>query len=347
MNLKKIVDLSLVLLVYSSFAFIMWPFKQALIFAILFSFALVPTLNKFSHFKKVKLTEIQSISILVFSLLIVLVLPLVLILTKAGKTLSQIGNENILQLPLFQKLQSVANLVTDKIAYFSDQFGFDIASQIDLKSLAGTTGQFIISNVTGLLANIPSALFQTLIFILMLYYFLLNRNKIKLTLIDSAILAENQIDRLAELFKNVSSLVLVSTILIALAQSLVVSLASLIVGFDDVFIIFLIAFFMSFIPVIGSAPLTISLVVYSLSSGHYGDAVMMAIAAGFASLIDNIIKTYLFSSKKDSVSPLLILLGIIGALNVFGIIGLFLGPIIVELTFKIGLIIFEEKKSFF
>jgi predicted PurR-regulated permease PerM len=340
---KKVVDYALIVLVYFAFAYILWPFAEAIVFAALFAFALNPLLNRLMAVKKFNLTKMKSITILVFSLIMVLFVPLILIILKVAKTLTLLGQNNMAELPLFQKMQSVFAWLVSSINRLSAQFDIDLSSQIDVKAMIGQGGQFALTHVTTLLSNIPEAVFQFLVFIAMLYFFLMNRAQLKNNILKTELLNDLQLRRLVNLFQNVCNLVLVSTIIVAFAQAFIVSLASAIVGYDDVFIIFLIAFFLSFLPVIGSAPITIALIAYSGLNGHYGDAIIMTIAAVITSVADNIIRTYLFSAQDDSVHPIITLLGIIGSISVFGILGLFLGPIITELASKVGLIILDEK----
>lgn len=345
MPLRKVFDFSIIFIVYAAFAYILWPFKQSLVFAALFAYALTPLLNKILTIKKIKLSEFQSISFVIFSLIAILFIPLLLIILRAAKTITKIGENNISELPLFHKLQTVTSWALDYVNQLSTQFDIDISSQVDLKSIASQSGQFLLTHLSSFLTNIPSAFFQTAIFIIMLYFFLLKRNSLRESFLKSNLLNEGQLKRVTDLFQNTCYLVLISTLIVAFFQALIVTVASLIVGFDDAFIIFLIAFFMAFVPVVGSAPLTIALVIYCAVNGNYGDAFVMAIAAGLASVIDNIIKTYLFSSQGNSVHPIILILAIMGSISVFGILGLFLGPIITELATKIGPIILQNEKE--
>ena len=102
---------------------------------------------------------------------------------------------------------------------------------------------------------------------------------------------------------------------------------------------------MSFIPVIGSGPLSIALAIYSFTQGNIFSGVILSIAAFVASIVDNAIKTYIFSSQEDSVHPLISLLSLIGAMIMFGFSGLFLGPIVSHLAFSISSFLTKQKKN--
>ena len=139
---------------------------------------------------------------------------------------------------------------------------------------------------------------------------------------------------------------LVSTVVVATAQALVISLACLMAGYTDFIIVFMITFFMAFIPVIGSAPISIALIIYSLMNAQFTSGVIIIIAAIIAASIDNIIKTYMLTGEGTSgVHPFVSLLALIGSFGLFGFAGLFLGPIICELAFQIGAILVSTTDS--
>jgi predicted PurR-regulated permease PerM len=127
-----------------------------------------------------------------------------------------------------------------------------------------------------------------------------------------------------------------STLVVACVQSAVIVLGASIAGFGNLMVIFIITFFMSFLPVVGTVPVAVALAAYSLLQGEVGDGIIMLVALGIAGSIDNVIRAYIMTAEEESMHPLVSLLTLIGALAIFGIPGLFLGPIIAELAFAIG-----------
>lgn len=154
-----------------------------------------------------------------------------------------------------------------------------------------------------------------------------------------------QIQKLSGLFEGTCYLVLVSSVLVSVVQASIISFACLIAGYNDFLVIFMISFFMSFVPVVGSAPLSISMIAYSFFQGHVGAGIILLIAASIAAVSDNIIRTLILSQKEDSMHPIVSLLSLIGAMSLFGFLGLFLGPIVTELAFKISKIIGSTKNE--
>lgn len=89
-----------------------------------------------------------------------------------------------------------------------------------------------------------------------------------------------------------------------------------------------IAFF-SLVPVVGSAMIWLPTALWLGFSGHWGKAiVVMAICGGVAGIADNIVRPLLLRNRTQ-LNELLLFIGVLGGLSVFGLLGLVVGPAIV------------------
>jgi len=90
----------------------------------------------------------------------------------------------------------------------------------------------------------------------------------------------------------------------------------------------LIAFF-SLVPVVGSALIWVPGALFLAFSGHWGKAiVVLVICGGVAGVADNIVRPLLLRNRTH-LNELLLFLGVLGGLQVFGLLGLVIGPTIV------------------
>ena len=344
-TLGKIFRIVLVAVIYGVFALLFWPFAQAILFAVLFAFALNPVLqklktrqNKITNEKWLVLTLVNSIVLLFF-------IPLLMVVISTVGTIKNVRITGLHNMPFFQSMETTLGRVTSYLQEFSVQYGFDLTEQLDIKSKAVIIGEKLFSFLTTIVTQLPWFLFQFLVFCIMLYFLLLNRDYFKTWLLDLKILSQHQVQKLSGLFEGTCYLVLVSSVLVSVVQALIISIACLFAGYTDFLVIFMLSFFMSFVPVVGSAPLSISLIAYSFFQGHAGAGVILLIAASIAAVSDNIIRTLILSQKEDSTHPIVSLLSLIGAMTMFGFLGLFLGPIVTELAFKISKIIWNSKNE--
>jgi predicted PurR-regulated permease PerM len=90
----------------------------------------------------------------------------------------------------------------------------------------------------------------------------------------------------------------------------------------------LIAFF-SLVPVVGSALIWVPGALFLAFNGHWGKAiVVLVICGGVAGVADNIVRPLLLRNRTH-LNELLLFLGVLGGLEVFGLLGLVIGPTIV------------------
>ncbi|HUI75064.1 MAG TPA: AI-2E family transporter [Candidatus Acidoferrum sp.] len=90
----------------------------------------------------------------------------------------------------------------------------------------------------------------------------------------------------------------------------------------------LIAFF-SLVPVVGSALIWVPVALWLAITGSWGKAiVVVAICGGVAGVADNIIRPLLLKNRTR-LNELLLFLSVLGGIQVFGLLGLVIGPTIV------------------
>lgn len=317
--------------VYSAFLILFWPFKSALLLAALFAMAATPVLNRWE--KKIH-KEKLIIFLLVFGLLFVVIAPLTLIVTKVILNISQLQQDSISQLPIYKNIESVISSSWQFLNNLSARFDFSL--DFDIQSALPRVLQFIIPWLTASVAKFPQFLLQLFIFMVSLYFFLLKRREFLGWFEERKLLSKVSLGQLVNLLQKVCYTVVFSTIIVASVQAAIITLAASIAGFDNLMIIFILTFFMAFIPVVGSVPVSLTLAVYCFLQGETGNGVIMVCAMLFAGGIDNVIRAYILSAEEGALHPMISLITLIGALALFGVPGLFLGPIIAELAFAIG-----------
>ena len=120
----------------------------------------------------------------------------------------------------------------------------------------------------------------------------------------------------------------------ALAQALVAWIGLLIAGVPGALFWAVLTFFLSIVPV-GPPLVWISATVWLVTQGSTGWAVFMALWGFFGiSGVDNVVKPYLIS-RGSSLPFILVLLGVLGGVVSFGFIGLFLGPTMLAVGYRI------------
>ena len=87
------------------------------------------------------------------------------------------------------------------------------------------------------------------------------------------------------------------------------------------------AFVLSFIPLFGTAPVTAGATLYLFAAGRPVSGIVMGVAGVLIGLSDNVVRPWAQGSK-DNMHPLVALLAIFGGLELFGFVGVFVGPVV-------------------
>lgn len=111
------------------------------------------------------------------------------------------------------------------------------------------------------------------------------------------------------------------------------------------FFLAFLTFITCLIPVTGAATVWVPVVIYLFATHAITKAVILLIVGIFViSLSDNFLKPILIGGKTQ-LPVVFLFLGILGGVKIYGIIGLFLGPIILSLFFVLTQIYREEYQS--
>lgn len=334
MNDREVIfKYAILTVVYIAFLLLFWPFKTSLLLASLFALSMTPLLNKW-----LKKTDKEKLLIflMVSGLILMIIAPLTLIITKGILNLAQLQQDTIAQMPVYKNVEETLTKVWHFLSDISSRFNFDLREDFDVQSLLPRILSVVIPWLTALVTNFPEFLLQLFIFVASLYFFLLKRREFLEWFKDRRLLSDNSLHKLVELLQRVCYTVVFSTLIVAAVQATIITIAASIAGFGNLMMIFILTFFMSFVPVVGSVPVSGALALFSFLQGEAGHGVIMLVGLGLAGGIDNVIRAFILTSEEESLHPLVSLVTLIGALAMFGIPGLFLGPIVTELAFAIG-----------
>jgi len=193
-------------------------------------------------------------------------------------------------------------------------------------------GKRLAQLVTAALATLPELFLTFFVFLLFLYMFLGNAESVKKLAFRVNLAKDQDLSHAIKILQASCYNSLVANFLVGILQASIITIGAKAVGYSESVLIFSVVFAMSYIPFIGSSPPGYLLAIISLALGNTGDAIAMAVVATFAGVIDNLVRPYLVSSGEGSVHPVLSFAAILGSIGVFGIKGLFIGPVIVTAT---------------
>ncbi|MAX38515.1 AI-2E family transporter [Gimesia sp.] len=204
----------------------------------------------------------------------------------------------------------------------------------------------VAASTVGLLGTLFSALVAWIMFIIALYYFLADGY---LLIESTQSLIPVHVDyqrKLIDQFQKVVRAVVIATFLAAIGQGLTTAIALSIVGFDHFIIFLILATITSMVPLLGSWLIWMPCAVWLMYQGHWGSAVfLILIGTLVVGTMDNIIRTYVLQSDAK-LHPLLAFVSVLGGLQVMGLWGVFIGPIVASCLHALIQIFNTELKAF-
>lgn len=192
------------------------------------------------------------------------------------------------------------------------------------------------------LKSIPRFLVSLFVMLSSVFAFLFYSEEILVKLRSIAFFPPHFTEKLFQSIRVACRLVILAAFIAGLIQALLMGLVCYLFKVPHVALIMLLMFGFSFVPVIGTSPVTISIVVLEFLLGEPTKAVFLLAFFIPISLIDNIIRpAVLAQSQQSPLNFFLAFIAAIGAFQTIGFFGLFLGPVFAQTFF----FLFFQKQS--
>jgi predicted PurR-regulated permease PerM len=142
--------------------------------------------------------------------------------------------------------------------------------------------------------------------------------------------------------KGITSSILYGQILVGMIQGIFVGIGIFLFRIPNALVLTLLALLFGVLPIVGTAVVWVPLAIYLFVTGNVWAAIGIIFFGLLSAFADNILRP-LIVSKRANISPSIILVGMIGGIFFFGILGLILGPLI--LSYLLIILEVYRKKS--
>lgn len=331
--------LTLLILAITGLIWLFTPFIPALFLALLIAIA------TFSQYIKLQKKISNSSSALLMTLLVtvVLILPLSYILLISGLEISALIQNINTNFTVEQSNQLLLQTITGLPLSDSLKVTLNSALSNNLENFIINIKDFSVVILKSIVSLSSHFIFFLIITIFSLYYFYIDGKSTVKRLKDLSPLENHLDDILFNQFSSLSITLVGSVLVIAILQGLIFSIGVMMIGLPVLFFGIAMAL-ASFIPVLGGLIIWLPLSLYLYAQGQTTDALIIVFfgAVIIGTIIDHfirpmVIKKFSQSSNQSSAldHTLITVLSTLAGIMQFGILGLFIGPIIAAMAISI------------
>ncbi|MDQ7056806.1 MAG: AI-2E family transporter [Persephonella sp.] len=321
------------------------PFLKVLILSILITIIFYPVYLKVEKKLKNKILASFLMTLLIFLFIIIPSITLVAFFVNQIITVYPLIIENISKYRdvevLIKELPVVSKIYTIlENSLKSLNVNVDIGDAI--RGIVNEIVSFVIQQGKGIFLDI-TLLVVGIIIMLITIFFLFKDGTHLYNRIYSIIPLPDK-DKTFLISKSYSAIqgVVLGSVLTAIAQGILSFIGYFAIGLEMSYFWAFITFIAAFIPVGGASLIWVPIAVYTLFTKGFLTAFLFSIYGTLViSTIDNIIKPVVIGDKTN-IHPMVLVFAILGGLNMFGFIGIFLAPIIVVMIDNM-LLLFKKK----
>ncbi|HVF58025.1 MAG TPA: AI-2E family transporter [Pyrinomonadaceae bacterium] len=197
-----------------------------------------------------------------------------------------------------------------------------------LKGLSGA----IASSTLGIVGGVVGVVVEIFFVIFTMYYLFRDGDRLRGALREALPLDSSKSREIFERTRDVISASVYGVLAIAAIQGLLGGLAFWALGIPSPLLWGVVMVFLSMIPMAGAFIVWVPAAIYLAITGHWVKALILV---GWGTLVigtvDNFLRPKLVG-EKTRLHELLIFFSVLGGLQVFGVLGLVLGPVIVAIT---------------
>ena len=330
-NQEKQIRWWLLLIVTTIALYLCWlmvkPFAAVLAWATVLVIVFYPV-----HQRLVRKTKRPALSALLSCVLVILTIlvPVALVTFAVLRELS--GAANSLQTSLAALLDPNSPLTGPPLRWLS---GFVDVEQLSsgqvVEWLKGKSGA-IAGQTLGFLGGALGVVVQMFFVVFTMYYLFRDGDRIFGVIRDALPLEKEQAENILERTRDVVGASVYGLFSIAIIQGTLGGLAFWILGLPSAIVWGVAMIFLSMIPMLGAFLVWVPAAIYLFATGHYLKGIFLVLWGTLViGMIDNFLRPKLVGGRTK-LHELLIFFAVLGGLQVFGVLGIVLGPVVLAIT---------------
>lgn len=305
------------LLILAVSLYILYPYLTSILASILLAYIFYPVYRKFKYIVRNRYVAAFSIALFI---VIITVIP-VLFVANA------IVNESV---QFFYRVREID--LGDTSALISKYFGQEIDLNFYFKDVLNGLSISLMRGASDFILSLPQRVLDIFVMLFATFYLFLDGKYLIHRLSDAMPLKAEYKEGLFRKFSDVIFATVYGVIITAIIQGGIGALGLWIFGIKSPILWGIVMIVAAMIPFVGPAfiwfPAALSRIIAGDNLNGFG---LLFYGLLIVSTIDNIIRPKIIGSR-GKMHPALVLLGVLGGLKVFGLVGIVFGPLILAIT---------------
>ncbi|MGI8897742.1 MAG: AI-2E family transporter [Pyrinomonadaceae bacterium] len=304
------------------------PFVAVLAWATVLVIVFFPVHQRLlKHLEKPGLSALLSCVLVILTILVPVVLVTVAVLNELS------GAMHNLQATIAYLLDPNSPYTGRVLRWVSQYIDIEQvrSGQYLIERLQGVSGQ-LAGRTLGVIGGVIGAIVQMFFVIFTMYYLFRDGDKIFAALRDALPLENKQATAIMARTREVIGASVYGVLAIAIVQGVLGGLAFWALGVPSAIVWGVVMVFLSMIPMLGAFLVWVPAAAYLALAGHPVKALFMVLWGTLViGMADNFLRPKLVGDRTK-LHELLIFFAVLGGLQVFGVLGIVLGPVVLAIT---------------
>ncbi len=328
--------LFLVLLLCSVFLLLklFWTFLAAIVLALLITSAFYPLYPKIKRVFRGR--DMLSSFFMVVLILVLLVIPLCWFVGTLSNEAYEFYNRTRSSVSM-QHIQDVFHknsVWTERLKKASEFMGIEFTPKTfeSMTAFVGKNiGLFLYDHIKAVASNLLTFLMHFFLMLFVIFYLFKDGLLLKEYLFHLLPIPEKQMEKVSEKFQEMGKAIILGNALSGIIQGILGGIGFFMFGLASPFLWGTVIAFMAFLPVIGASIVFIPAAAILFLQGKTGaGAGFLLYNMFYSSVMEYVIKPRMIGQGME-MNSLLVFLGIVGGIQLYGIMGLVYGPLIITI----------------
>jgi predicted PurR-regulated permease PerM len=334
----------LVVAVSALFAWIVWPFYGAILWAAILAILFRPLYLRLARGRRPRPTPAALVTLLV--IVVIVVLPTALVAAMLIQETRQVYQAiQSGELDLAEWFQRAAASMPGWLGHLMERFGLtNMASLREQQSGWLSAGaQALVTQALNVGQNAIDVIVNLFITLYLTFFFVRNGDRLVARIERAVPLPYSLQERLMRQFTNTTRAIVKGSLVVAMAQGVLGGIMFAFLGVGAAVFWGVVMALLSLLPAVGSAVVWVPVALYFLVTGAIWKGVgLIAYGVLVIGLVDNVLRPILVGSDTK-IPDYVILISTLGGIAVMGINGLVVGPLIAALFISIWAVVAETR----